>query len=120
MDSADLGRSHPPLVFSSACGLPLDRIECQALAQIGYHQTIAVTSLAGSIGECLAVTPLASLVAAVCACQTRQCPPTLTARPLLPLGLRCPTATEEVSADRFLILASSLESACQAVLLQSP
>jgi 3-oxoacyl-[acyl-carrier-protein] synthase II len=120
VDSTDPERSRPPLVFSSACGLALDQVECRALARLGYDETITVTSVTGSIGECLAVTPLAALAAAVHAGQSRQCPPTLTTQPALPQGLRCPTATEEVSSDRFLILASSLESACQAVLLQRP
>lgn len=103
-----------PLIFSSANGSALDAEELRAISSVA-ETPLTVTSIAGAIGECLAMTPVASVVAAVGAARRRLCPPTLTTDAVMPAGLHCPSAQTSVDSTGAIILATALESGCTAI-----
>jgi len=102
------------LVFSSANGSALDVGEVDALQRIAASP-LTVTSLAGALGECLSMTPVASVIVAIQACRHGRCPPTRTTDPSLPEGLSCPQVPTPIDTSSALILATGLEGAAAAI-----
>ena len=76
---------------------------------------LTVTSLAGALGECLAMTPVASVIAAIQACRQGRCPPTRTTDPSLPEGLSCPQVTTPIDTSSAVIVATGLDAASAAI-----
>lgn len=102
------------VVFSSASGCALDANEVGALHRIAASP-LTVTSLAGALGECLSMTPVASVIVAIQACRQGRCPPTRTTDPSLPEGLSCPQVTTPIDTASALILATGLDGAAAAI-----
>jgi 3-oxoacyl-[acyl-carrier-protein] synthase II len=109
-----LDRLKEMVVFSSANGSALDAEEVEALRRTA-GSLLTVTSLAGAIGECLAMTPVASVIAAIEACRQGRCPPTRTTDPWLPEGLFCPQATTPIEVSSAVVLATGFEGASAAL-----